>query len=667
MNRFYTTLVFLMIGFWGWSQSCPVSSLGQNPSTAFPVCGTSVFTQASVNLCGGRLVPNPKCNPTLLEDVNPYWYRFTCFETGTLGFLIQPNSNQSDYDWQVYDITGRDPEGVFTNPSWVIAGNWCQDPGETGTSAAGRNVIECEGPTYKYSAMPTIEKGKTYLLLVSHFTNTQAGYKLNFGGGTASITDETVADFSNSKAFCQGRIIHLKLNKPILCNSIAANGSDFSINTTAATILSASAIGCSGSFTTDSVSIILSNEIPNGNYNVSVKTGSDGNTLLDICNTQMTAGKSISVDVFNKQASRIASLPASVCEPMYINVSLSEPVKCNSIAADGSDFYINGSEPISINKAEAIECADNFTSVVRVYFNKAIQVGGTYKVGIKTGSDGNTLFNMCDYESVVGQELNYIAIDTVNASITDNSISSCLTDTLRINNKGGNGINAWHWYENNTLVSNTERFEKVYTGGSVNISLLVSNGICTDSISYLFDFDVNRVKAAFDGPAFACPLDTSYFKSTSTGPVVNYKWDFGNGNTSVLAEPPYQFYPISDQLQHINVSLVVEDARSCADTIVKVIQVPNNCYIAVPTAFTPNGDGLNDFLYPLNAYKATNLNFSVYNRFGQKIWETTDWTRKWDGKVNGKLQAAGTYVWYLIYTDDKGAVIKLNGTASLIR
>jgi gliding motility-associated-like protein len=70
-----------------------------------------------------------------------------------------------------------------------------------------------------------------------------------------------------------------------------------------------------------------------------------------------------------------------------------------------------------------------------------------------------------------------------------------------------------------------------------------------------------------------------------------------------------------------------------------------------PSAFSPNGDGNNDYLYPLDAYKATGLVFRIYNRNGRVVFETRDWTKKWDGRVNGSPEPAGVYVWTLEYTD----------------
>jgi gliding motility-associated-like protein len=98
-----------------------------------------------------------------------------------------------------------------------------------------------------------------------------------------------------------------------------------------------------------------------------------------------------------------------------------------------------------------------------------------------------------------------------------------------------------------------------------------------------------------------------------------------------------------------------------------LLKVLDNCYIAVPTAFTPNNDGLNDYLYPLNAYKATNLSFKVFTRNGQLVFESRDWSGKWDGTVNGTKQASGVYVWTLDYIDPSGKKIALKGTSVLIR
>src|SRR5664279_1807869 len=139
--------------------SQPCSTLGQNPSTAFPVCGTDTFSQSTVPYCGGRLIAGP-CSADAIADANPFWYRFTCFSAGTLGFLITPNDLNDDYDWDLFDITSHDPNDIYTNTSLFVASNWSGNLGLTGASQSGTSFENCAGPSYPtFSAMPSLQAG----------------------------------------------------------------------------------------------------------------------------------------------------------------------------------------------------------------------------------------------------------------------------------------------------------------------------------------------------------------------------------------------------------------------------------------------------------------------------------------------------------------------------
>ena len=176
------------------------------------------------------------------------------------------------------------------------------------------------------------------------------------------------------------------------------------------------------------------------------------------------------------------------------------------------------------------------------------------------------------------------------------------------------------------------------------------------------------VKAIIAGPDYLCrPVDSALFKDISTGAVNSWTWELGNGMKSTARDPGIATYFISANVTAFTVRLAVSDSLGCADTTSKNIAVESNCYIAVPGAFTPNGDGLNDYLYPLNAYKATGLLFVVYNRYGRLVFETQDWTKKWDGTTNGEQMPGDVYVWQLNYTDQFGKRISLKGSTLLIR
>src|SRR3569833_2911746 len=140
------------------------TTLGQTPATAFPVCGSSVFTQTKVPECANGEVPAP-CpnNGNVYEDLNPYWYKFTCFTAGTLALTITPKNLNDDYDWQIFDITGRDPSDVYRDPKLLVGANWSGLHGGTGTKSNAASLSECG--SYNnfnppiFSKMPTLKEG----------------------------------------------------------------------------------------------------------------------------------------------------------------------------------------------------------------------------------------------------------------------------------------------------------------------------------------------------------------------------------------------------------------------------------------------------------------------------------------------------------------------------
>lgn len=89
--------------------------------------------------------------------------------------------------------------------------------------------------------------------------------------------------------------------------------------------------------------------------------------------------------------------------------------------------------------------------------------------------------------------------------------------------------------------------------------------------------------------------------------------------------------------------------------------------LLIPTGFSPNGDGENDVFHVLNKNLAQ-IDLSVFNRWGEKIYETTDWTVGWDGTYKGMKQDVGVYVWECSYRFIGETTIKTaKGNVTLIR
>ena len=170
---------------------------------------------------------------------------------------------------------------------------------------------------------------------------------------------------------------------------------------------------------------------------------------------------------------------------------------------------------------------------------------------------------------------------------------------------------------------------------------------------------------------------------SSTKPVNCRQTDGGKVLIHVVgSEAPY-FY----QVNGVNYLAGKEASGFSQGTYKALIKNGNNCIIDstsftitysntpgivcdtvfVPSAFTPNADGLNDVLRAVTGTQANHFIFRVYNRTGQLIFETREPQKGWDGRLNGIAQPSGVYVWTCSYTSLAGQNQHFQGTTVLIR
>lgn len=95
----------------------------------------------------------------------------------------------------------------------------------------------------------------------------------------------------------------------------------------------------------------------------------------------------------------------------------------------------------------------------------------------------------------------------------------------------------------------------------------------------------------------------------------------------------------------------------------------DNCFLGIPTAFTPNNDGRNDIfrpiLYPI--CPARNYQLNIYNRFGQLVYSGHNSKEGWDGKFNGVEAEVGTYMYFMKFTGPQNKTYYHKGDVTLIR
>ena len=151
----------------------------------------------------------------------------------------------------------------------------------------------------------------------------------------------------------------------------------------------------------------------------------------------------------------------------------------------------------------------------------------------------------------------------------------------------------------------------------------------------------------------------------SQGTVQAWEWDMGDGNKQTGKQVSYK-YPYSEDYK---ISLKVTDINSCTDTVSKIIHIYDELKIFFPNAFSPNGDALNDTWKPIiSDYLKEGYILSIYDRWGQRVFHTTNTEEAWDGTINGKEAEPNTvYSYQVTIKNMAGRILEYTGFVTVVK
>ena len=136
------------------------------------------------------------------------------------------------------------------------------------------------------------------------------------------------------------------------------------------------------------------------------------------------------------------------------------------------------------------------------------------------------------------------------------------------------------------------------------------------------------------------------------GNFLSYQWQDGSTEATYVAKKAGIY------------SVTVTNACGTGSQDIQIID--GVCKMYFPNAFTPNNDGRNDRFMLLHPYNLSDFRLSIYNRYGQKVFETKDYKEAWAGTYKGVQAQTGTYVWYSEFKEG-GVSKQLKGTVVLVR
>jgi gliding motility-associated-like protein len=116
----------------------------------------------------------------------------------------------------------------------------------------------------------------------------------------------------------------------------------------------------------------------------------------------------------------------------------------------------------------------------------------------------------------------------------------------------------------------------------------------------------------------------------------------------------------------IKVSLYIENEQGCADSFIQNICVIDTVYIHIPTAFSPNNDGIND-VFSIKITEVRKFEASIYNRWGELLYQTNDPSFEWDGTYQNQVCPEGYYAYKINYWTEGYYVGKKSGTFYLLK
>jgi len=224
----------------------------------------------------------------------------------------------------------------------------------------------------------------------------------------------------------------------------------------------------------------------------------------------------------------------------------------------------------------------------------------------------------------------------VNTSTTLSSLNNCIWDF-------GDGTGAI------SCDSVTHEFGV----GSFDLTLTTTSVLgCTSSITYPNLIQVDPLPiASFTVPSLEMTtLDLEVeFENTSIG-AIDYSWNFGDASSISYEENPVHIYPEEIAPELVEIVLIAYSPLGCIDSTSKFISLIQELIYYIPNAFTPDADEINNIFSPIfvSGFDPLGYKFSIFDRWGELIWETSDPWSSWDGRYNGYL-TEGTFIWRVVF------------------
>jgi gliding motility-associated-like protein len=240
---------------------------------------------------------------------------------------------------------------------------------------------------------------------------------------------------------------------------------------------------------------------------------------------------------------------------------------------------------------------------------------------------------------------------------TSYPLEACIHDSVTL--KAGGGI----WYQ--WKGGQTDSILRIKLDHDTSLSVIISDTACglrTDTFSMKIKA-VARPVVEFNSEGSEYFKEQSVLFSYSGDPKDKITWDIEKSMRQHFTGPNVNVRFIDTGDAYIKLYSV--NILGCKDSTSRLINIKDE-QLFFPSAFTPNGDGLNDTFKPGGTGIKT-YSLAIYNRWGQKIFETDDLEHGWDGTFNGQTVDTETYLFQCDARGYSGKLYTFNGNITILR
>jgi len=241
----------------------------------------------------------------------------------------------------------------------------------------------------------------------------------------------------------------------------------------------------------------------------------------------------------------------------------------------------------------------------------------------------------------------------------------CVGDSTIFTNTSVNG-SQYQWdFGDGQGSSNLQNTGYRYTtAGTYTVTLVTTNPLTcnkVDSASYIITLNPQPTANFYFTPLLPeTNMPTTFFNQSQN--ATRYQWSFGDGTGSTEENPIHQY----NKSGSYTVCLTAYNDFHCAAKVCKTVVSDVLPLADVPTGFSPNGDGSNDVLY-VRGFSIQTLDFKIFNRWGELVFETQNQDVGWDGTYKGKPHEMDAFAFILNITFFDGSTMSKKGNITLLR